>query len=201
MKKLVLSFLFILSIFYCFAGGKKEKEQQLNEIKARMEARILENPNVESVKLYYLEHKDFAWEIFIILKNGGRICIESCTENDLLNNNICNIGMIGQYFTWDWLFFKETDKRVDFLSYKLIAYSALLNIPLNSIDDYINNYEKLLELVEKIAVQTPQDRSKRSNMFYKDSDFFNYAGNFETDEYYGMLFSKKLKDDFWANSN
>ena len=201
MKKLVLIFIFVLSIFYCFAGAKKEKEQQLNEIKARMEARILENPNVESVKLHYLEHKDFAWEIFIILKNNGRICIESCTENDLVNNNICNIGMIGQYFTWDWLFFKESARRVDFLSYKLIAYSALLNIPLNSIDDYINNYEKLLELVEKIAEQTPQDRSKRSNMYYKDSDFFNYAGNFETDEYYGMLFSKKLKDNFWANSN
>ncbi|MBO7485257.1 MAG: hypothetical protein J6T84_04285 [Spirochaetaceae bacterium] len=76
-----------------------------------------------------------------------------------------------------------------------------MNSSFESLDDYINKYDLLFEFVEKLAKETSINRSKRSKMYYKDTGFLNYLGNFETDSMYGMFFAEpaNITETCWSN--
>ena len=82
-----------------------------------------------------------------------------------------------------------------------LALSKLLQMPFESIDDYINNYKEINGLLEKLSFETKLERTKRRDLLYTDEEFFDYFGNFETDEVYGMLFARPITEkgtEFWV---
>ena len=63
-----------------------------------------------------------------------------------------------------------------------------------SIDDFINNYDSIIEMLKKLAEESKSERIERWKMTYTDSDFLNYYGNYETDDLWGYVFACSYQD-------
>ena len=172
---------------YVFASGRLEERTQLRKC-------LSSNDNIYS---FYLEHhegfSDNRWYLEIYLLNGGYLEIDSFTASSFLNGYIWP-DRVGNYSVFGSAVLKETGEITS------NAFSILLNKKIETIDDYINNYDEILELVKKIALQTPEERSIRAAMKYTDSDFLEYIGNFESDDEYGTIYAKKPNEPTWSDN-
>ena len=204
MKQLIIFVFLFFAINFCFAFGDKEREAEIEQEQCIMAEHLKKNPNVKEVdfthhdKLYSNQ-----WIVNISLKNDGCIKIMYCSVEQFFNGHI-PIWQVGEFELWNRTFLKEGVQDNKYLCPTLepkLALSKLLQLPFESIDDYINNYEEINVLLEKLSFETKLERTQRRDMQYTDDEFIDYFGNFETDEVYGMLFARPITEkgtEFWV---
>ncbi|MCQ2595822.1 MAG: hypothetical protein MJ196_11230 [Treponemataceae bacterium] len=196
LKKLTALFAFLFLTAFCFANGKLEE-------KKRIEQRILSHPAVESV--YIWQHdargKDFAWNIDIYLINNGYIFVSSnrvhCTEESLYTGCFV-IERIGDYE----LRYNYGGVDTKTSSVTKFSFSSILQIKLNCIEDYINNYDKILQIVTELSKENIEERTNRlRKISYTDSDFLNYFGNCLSEDYWCKVFARPLSEtsSWWSD--
>ena len=90
-----------------------------------------------------------------------------------------------------------------------LAFSSILQINLNCIEDYIDNYDKILKIAIDLSKETIEERTYRlRKMCYTDSEFLNYFGNHISQDYWCQVFaryfprgSKTYTDFFYPYKN
>ena len=188
MKKIAfICVCFVISIS-CFALGYKEKSDQEEK---RIENHILKNPNVISVQLK--RNQEFrTWSAVINLINGGQINIKKCDEEGN-NNGWIIFDQFGDYQVRSLCCIKESENGYPWKAAS-VSFNEILHIPFNNIDDFINNYDSIIEMLKKLAEESKSERIERWKMTYTDSDFLNYYGNYETDDLWGYVFACSYQD-------
>ena len=199
MRKLILV-LFSLSLtVFCFANGRCEK----------LEKEILKNPNVIEVKVG--QYDKWTQEIYfadIYLKNGGYL--EITEFNRYLSGKQLGVEKIGRNSDgtpeYEFLLGSYTTKIPDKEGYihsyrmnavKTEALSLVLKKDINNVGDIINNYDEIYALAEKLAKETPEERTNRRKYgkIQDDPNFSSTFGNFESDKCWGQVFSREYSSE------
>ncbi|MBP5603032.1 MAG: hypothetical protein J6X78_09950 [Treponema sp.] len=199
MRKLILV-LFSLSLtVFCFANGRCEK----------LEKEILKNPNVIEVKVG--QYDKWTQEIYfadIYLKNGGYL--EITEFNRYLSGKQLGVEKIGRNSDgtpeYEFLLGRYVEKKPDKNGFiytyrmdavKTEALSLVLKKDINNVGDIINNYDEIYILAEKLAKETPEERTNRrkDGEIQDDSNFSSTFGNFESDKCWGQVFSREYSSE------
>ncbi len=199
MRKLILV-LFSLSLtVFCFANGRCEK----------LEKEILKNPNVIEVKVG--QYDKWTQEIYfadIYLKNGGYL--EITEFNRYLSGKQLGVEKIGRNSDgtpeYEFLLGRYVEKKPDKNGFiytyrmnavKTEALSLVLKKDINNVDDIINNYDEIYALAEKLAKETPEERTNRrkDGKIQDDPNFSTTFGNFESDKCWGQVFSREYSSE------
>ncbi len=196
MKKAVLSILCFCYSIICFAVGIKEEQKILENM-------LYANPNIASVKMTQDGKTDYGsyikptFSVEITLKNGGYFVANYCDTIDL--NEELEVESIGEYdvaFLYRSKKIEDKERIIRMGVNAYIAGSIFLNLPINTIDEFIDNYDIIYSTVKELSKETFEERKVRRHMHYLDSDFLKYYGNYETEDYWGYIFAKQ-KDDIW----
>lgn len=185
MKKLAFTCLFFVISISCFAKGHQEEEK-------RIEAHVMSNPNVASVKL---ERNTHNWAAVIQLKNGGWIKIKKCDMDGMLDGRMM-FEQFGDYQVWANCRIKGRENQQIAWLANAVGFSEILQTHFNCIDDFINNYEIIIDMLQKLSNESEKERFERMHMVYTDSDYLNYYGNYENFNFFGCVFARKYQDDF-----
>ena len=200
MRKLILV-LFSLSLtVFCFANGRCEK----------LEKEILKNPNVIEVGVG--QHDKWTQEIYfayITLTNDRYIKLVEFDR--YLSGEYLSIESIGKKnadkipeyeFVYGSYTTKIPDKEGYIHSYRMNAVktealSLVLKKDINNVDDIINNYDEIYALAEKLAKETPEERTNRrkDGKIQDDPNFSTTFGNFESDKCWGQVFSREYSSE------
>lgn len=196
MKKSVLIIFFLCSVLLSFANGIKEEQKKLENM-------LYANPNIVSVKMTQDGKADYGsfikptFSVDITLKNGGYFVANYCDTIDL--NKELEVESIGEYdvaFLYRSKKIEDKERIIRMGENAYIAVSIFLNSPINTIDEFIDNYDIIYSTVKELSKETFEERKSRRHMHYLDSDFLNCYGNNETEDYWGYIFAKQ-KDDLW----
>ena len=188
MKKLAFTCLFFVISISCFAKGHQEEEK-------RIEAHVMSNPNVASVKL---ERNTHNWAAVIQLKNGGLIKIEKC-DMEGIYDGVMMFEQFGDYQIWANCIIKgrlpENENCNKAWYAASVGFSEILHTHFNCIDDFINNYDIIIDMLQKLANESKEERKERWKTTYTDSNFLNSYGNYENANFYGYVFAHFYSDD------
>lgn len=195
MKKTVLTIVFLHLVLNCFANGAREE-------KKRIEQRLLSHPSVESVCVWQHDARgsDLVWNIDIYLKNNGYMFVSSnrkhCTEENL-STGCFEIDRIGDYEFW----FNYGGYGCDGYSRTQLSLASILQIQLNCIEDYINNYDKILQTAEELSKETIVERTKRAYQECTAPEFLNYYGNCLLGDHWCQVFARPLSEtsSWWTD--
>lgn len=195
MKKLAFTCIFFAIGISVFTLGYREK---IEEEEKQIESYILSNSNVASVQIKRnIESSN--WTAVIYLTNGGLINITKCNW-EVIKNGWMIFNQFGDYQVWACCRIKGRNPEIESDNYAWraisVAFSEILHTNFNSIDDFINNYDIIINMLQKIAKESKEERIKRCNMVYTESDFLKYYGNYENGEYYGNVFARLYSSDF-----
>lgn len=178
MKKVILILVSLFLTVFCFANGRCEK----------LEKEILKNPNVIEVKVG--QYDKWSQEIYfadINLTNGGFLTV--CEFGRDLSGKRLYVEYIGRNPAGKIEY--EFICGMDGINCR--AMSALFNKNISSVDDIINNYDELYKLAEALAQETPEERSLRIRM---KKSFIDKHGNYDTCEYWGVIFAKRMEEEY-----
>ncbi|MBO4438423.1 MAG: hypothetical protein J5798_03660 [Spirochaetaceae bacterium] len=197
MKKVLICLILLsATVTACFASGNKEEQKKLENM-------FYENPNVESVKMRQDGKADYGsflkptFHVEIALKNGGFFSANYCDTIDM--NKELEVELIGEYNVSFLYRSKKIEDKERIISMGVNAYIAgsnFLNLPINTIDDFIDYYDTIYNIVKELSKETFEERKARRHMHYQDSDFLKHYGNYETEDYWGYIFAKQ-KDELW----
>ena len=196
MKKVILILFALFLVSFCFANGRCEK----------LKREIMKNPNVSEV-LRLGQYDKWNQEIYwadICLKNGGFLALREFDRN--LSGDLLGIEYIGKNldgkieyeFAGGYIITKNPYHQTAMNDFRCNAISALFNKTITTVNDIIDNYEEIYELAEVLANETPENRSKRRNLIktQDDSTFIDKIGNFETEEFWGQVFAKRMEEEY-----
>ncbi len=199
MKKILLILISLSFVISCFPNGRCEK----------LEKEILKNPNVIEVKVG--QYDKWTQEIYfadIYLKNGGYL--ELTEFNRYLSGKQLGVEKIGRNPDgtpeYEFLYGSYTTKIPDKEGYihsyrmnavKTEALSLVLKKDINNVGDIINNYDEIYALAEKLAKETPEERTNRrkDGKIQDDPNFSTTFGNFESDKCWGQAFSREYSSE------
>ena len=193
MKKVVCICIFFAIGISAFTLGYREK---IEEEEKQIESYILSNSNVASVQIKRnIESSN--WTAVIFLTNGGLINITKCNW-EVIKNGWMIFNQFGDYQVWACCRIKGRNPEIESDNYAWraisVAFSEILHKPFNNIDDFINNYDAIIEMLQKLAEESKNERIERHDMVYTDSDFLNYYGNYETDDLWGYVFARPYNE-------
>lgn len=196
MKK---SLLFLLFTIFCFANGRCEK----------LEREIMKNSNVLEVNVG--QYDKWSSEIYyanITLTNNRYIRLVEFNRN--LSGNRLGIEYIGKdtdgnieyEFAYGNYTTKIPDKKTGLIysgrmnDFRTEALSLILNKEICTVNEIINNYDEIYSLTERLAEESPEDRTKRlkTGKIQDSPSFSNIFGNFENDECWGQVFATTIKN-------
>lgn len=189
MKNIAFICVFFVISISCFALGYREK---INEERKSIETRLLSNPNVVSVQIKRNTESN-NWSVIIYLINDGIISIKECVEEGICKGWM-TFEKFGDYLVYPLCSIKESDHLGYPWKAASVSFNEILHIPFNDIDDFIDNYDSIIEMLQKLAEESKNERIERHNMFYTDSNFLNYYGNYETDDLWGYVFARPYSE-------
>ena len=200
MKKVILILVSLSLAVSCFANGRCEK----------LKREIMKNPNVSEV-LRLGQYDKWTQEIYfadIYLKNGGYL--ELTEFNRYLSGKQLGVEKIGRNPDgtpeYEFLLGSYVEKKPDKEGYihgyrmnavKTEALSLVLKKDINNVGDIINNYDEIYALAEKLAKETPEERTNRrkDGKIQDDPNFSDTFGNFESDKCWGQVFAREYSSE------
>ncbi len=189
MKKVISICIFFAIGISVFALGYREK---IEEERKWIETRIQSNPNVFSVQIKRNTESN-NWSVLINLSNDGVISIKECVKEGVCKGWI-TFERFGDYLVYPLCSIKGNDNLGYPWRAASVSFSEILHKPFNNIDDFINNYDAIIEMLQKLAEESKNERIERHDMVYTDSDFLNYYGNYETDDLWGYVFARPYNE-------
>lgn len=200
MKRLLFIPMFLCFSVFCFALGVHEEYEKI-------EKKIMENPQVVSVIVSGMGG-NFGPPYYADIVLTGDRTLRIVEFDKTLSGERIGIDRIGIYeFGLGRYIKKIPDEDGIIHGYRVNeiranVLSLILEKDIFSIDDIINNYDEIHAFTEKLAKETPEERSNRrilGVLIQNDPGFSKIFGNFESDECWGQVFARVYSKDNWHN--